>query len=314
MNRINYTIAFLWNFIYAVIRKIVGRRRFRRYFYYGKRIKGMPFVEEYIYHHIVAGRPFLVARFGDAELRTVKYTIEYNLGFRKVIPDYIKEKMQINAGFFPTDDESMYAFGNMMIESSKQVDMFATWYNQMEDYVIHHTAKSAELCIPEYIDPFRSDHPWTRALAGKKVLVVHPFAQSIQKQYAIKEKLYDNKDMLPDFELITYKAAQTQARAESEFSTWFEALDKMFNDIKKLDFDIAIIGCGAYGFPLAARIKSLGKQAIHLGGATQILFGIKGARWDVRPEVNRLFNEYWIRPSENERPKGAEKVEGGCYW
>ena len=45
----------------------------------------------------------------------------------------------------------------------------------------------------------------------------------------------------------------------------------------KFDFDVALIGCGAYGFPLAAKLKTAGKQAIHLGGVLQALFGIKGA-------------------------------------
>ena len=85
-------------------------------------------------------------------------------------------------------------------------------------------------------------------------------------------------------------------------------------DIKQIDFDIAIVGCGAYGLPLAAKIKEIGKQAIHLAGATQILFGIRGARWDVRPEMQKYFNEYWIRPSDSERPKDAQSVEGACYW
>ena len=35
--------------------------------------------------------------------------------------------------------------------------------------------------------------------------------------------------------------------------------------IDKIDFDVAIIGCGAYGIFLADYIKSLGKKAIHLG-------------------------------------------------
>ena len=45
-------------------------------------------------------------------------------------------------------------------------------------------------------------------------------------------------------------------------------------------FDIAIIGCGAYGLPLAAKLKKEGRQAIHLAGVTQLMFGIKGKRWE----------------------------------
>lgn len=35
-----------------------------------------------------------------------------------------------------------------------------------------------------------------------------------------------------------------------------------------MEFDIAIIGCVDYGFPLAAHIKRIGKQATHIGDAT----------------------------------------------
>lgn len=63
----------------------------------------------------------------------------------------------------------------------------------------------------------------------------------------------------------------------------------------------------------------MGKKAIHLGGGTQLLFGIKGKRWEGRyhgddTRFADLFNEYWTYPSENEKPQNAEKVEGGCYW
>ena len=54
--------------------------------------------------------------------------------------------------------------------------------------------------------------------------------------------------------------------------------------------------------------KRLGKQAVHLGGATQLLFGIKGKRW------GEIGNEHWVSPLAEERPQGFEKIEGGCYW
>ena len=84
-----------------------------------------------------------------------------------------------------------------------------------------------------------------------------------------------------------------------------------------MNFDIAIIGCGAYGFPLAVKLKKAGKQAIHLGGAAQLLFGIKGKRWESDPAfeyVQKFFNDSWVYPDEAERPQKAHIVEGGCYW
>lgn len=67
--------------------------------------------------------------------------------------------------------------------------------------------------------------------------------------------------MLPQFELDTIKSVQTIAgERDDRFNTWFDALDYMKGEICKRDFDIALIGCGAYGFPLGAFVKSIGKK------------------------------------------------------
>ena len=146
------------------------------------------------------------------------------------------------------------------------------------------------------------------------MLVIHPCAETINKQYQNRKYIWKNQNVLPEFELLTIKAVQTIAGETSEFSTWFEALEYMEKQMDTLDYDIAIIGCGAYGFSLSAHAKRMGKKAIHLGGATQILFGIKGKRWDELPEVNKFYNEYWVYPSVDETPKNKERVENGCYW
>lgn len=95
-------------------------------------------------------------------------------------------------------------------------------------------------------------------------------------------------------------------------------------EIDKCDYDICLIGCGAYGFPLAAHVKRMNKKAIHMGGSLQLLFGIIGKRWE-DPEYGyielkkkgcypQLINKYWIRPGMKEKPQNAIQVESGCYW
>ena len=74
------------------------------------------------------------------------------------------------------------------------------------------------------------------------------------------------------------------------------------------------VGAGAYGLPLAYHAKKLGKKAIQLGGPTQILFGIKGKRWDDHDVISKLYNSYWVRPSADETPSNYKAVEEGCYW
>ena len=121
--------------------------------------------------------------------------------------------------------------------------------------------------------------------------------------------------MVLHYELKTIKAVQSIAGNQPEgFGDWFEALDWMKREIDKTDFDIAIIGCGAYGFPLAAYVKQIGKKAIHLGGATANLFGIRSNMVDNSEQLRALVNEYWVRASKEETPRGKELVEGSLYW
>ena len=165
------------------------------------------------------------------------------------------------------------------------------------------------------LEPFFYEMPWTAALKDKKVLIVHAFADSIVRQYERRELLFRNANVLPAFKsLQVVKAVQSNANNDVPFESWSRALAYMQEQISALDFDVAIVGAGAYGLPIAAYIKSLGKQAVHMAGVTQMLFGIRGKRWDNDPRYQSLFNEYWIRPSADETPAGKEVVEGGTYW
>ena len=170
------------------------------------------------------------------------------------------------------------------------------------------------MIIPHAIEPYYHENPWSDVLRNKKVLIIHPFVETIREQYKKRSQLFRNEKILPHFELLTLKAVNSICGTKTGFGTRFEALDYMCGEIRKIDFDIAIIGAGAYGPALAVFVKQIGKKAIHMGGATQILFGIKGARWDQMEIISKLYNEQWVRPSDKERPEGFNKVEEGCYW
>jgi len=66
---------------------------------------------------------------------------------------------------------------------------------------------------------------------------------------------------------------------------------------------------------LGAFIKrDLGKTALHLGGLTQILFGIRGRRWEADSKYNALYTDSWTRALPHETPSANARVENGCYW
>lgn len=283
-----------------------------------------------IFDLLSTGKPCMVARFGSCELSNIVNYI-FVKGKKKNIIKYIQgygwewwwnmhsmEQLMTNAGFWPINPEMVSKFAQLQIDDANCVDILGSW--KKEEYYLYEELINATRVDLFNLEPFFSERPWTRILKGKKVLVVSPFVETIKKQYAKREKLFNNPDILPEFDLVSFRAVQS-INGNPDYENWFEALKYMEDEIDRLNFDVAILGCGAYGFSLAAHIKRTGKQAIHMGGVTQILFGIKGNRW-INPVKSMcgngyypdLFNEYWTRPAESETPQNAKNVEGGCYW
>lgn len=258
-------------------------------------------------------KPAMVARFGSTEIKAVLFPRVPSL-VRPLFRDRVHISMRDLSGFFPPSDQAIQKFSNLMFEDMKLLDVLGSW--RIEERLLLRNFPDAKRIALNALEPYLSAHPWSEALAGKKVLVIHPFNFTIERQYNDKRTLiFKDQRVLPEFKsLETIKAVQTVAGQKSEFADWFAALDSMKAAIDAKDFEVAIIGCGAYGFPLAAHVKRMGKKAIHMGGATQLLFGIKGKRWDNHPKIGTLYNEHWVRPAPADVPQQANKVEGGCYW
>ena len=281
-------------------------------------------------------KPIFVGRMGTVECAiVVNYlTVHSKESYLKKCFNYITDEtrlpfwdtdkpfkqLQNNAGFFCSTGiniSEVEKFAELYLKEIPSMDVCGRFSYAEKFLPFSEDCKMVQL---ESLYPFFAQAPWMKVFKNKKVLVVHPFKETILSQYNYHRKqLFKNEDILPDFQLDVIQAVQTIAGEESKFRNWFEALDSMKNEIAKRDFDLLIVGCGAYGLPLAAFGKSLGKKAIHLGGGAQLLFGIKGKRWEKNYHGNDtrfadLFNEHWVYPNENEKPKNAKNVEGGCYW
>lgn len=278
-------------------------------------------------------KPVMIARYGATELMCM---VNY-LGVKKGKPNifrYIKgleldwwwnpkviRQIEQWSGFFPATVPNIECFCELMIQDSEKVDILASWLDN--EFYFKNELENAKKIQGLFLDPFWSDVPWTSVLKGKNVLVIHPFENSILSQYSQREKIFKDPNVLPEFKLKTIRAVQSLG-GECEFNSWFEALEYMKSEIDKVDFDICLIGAGAYGFPLAAYVKSKGKKAVHMGGSLQLLFGIKGKRWEdakygidqlgVEGRYPSLFNEFWVYPGDEGKPKNANDVEGACYW
>lgn len=298
----------------AVARRIIGKNISEPKF--AKKVLSAEEGNAKLCEMVLSREPFAAVRFGGTETKTIADVLYSQAGGKLGgLNKRTLDRIMNLSGFFPADKDALKKFVSLYMDCCPDIDMLGVWNILLQSYLANEKTVNAELSELRMFEPYYFENPWTASLKGKRVVVVHPFAQTIENQYARREELFSNPDILPDFQLRTVKAVQTLAgEKDDRFATWFEALDYMYEECMKEDFDIALIGCGAYGFPLAVKLKRAGKQAVHIGGSLQLLFGIKGSRWDNHEVISKLYNDAWVRPSAKEAIKKSDTVEGSCYW
>ena len=273
----------------------------------------------YLYHKFKNNEPFACGKIGNCELMCI-----YNYFFFQHKNQPIQWSSNVineiynNAGVFPQTEGARLSFINEIINCLSDIDCLAWWsmFNkEFEARFIKKYSPNCELIDLQSLEPFYFGAPWTEHLKNKKVLIISPFTETIKQQYEKKDKLWKDKRILPDFELLTIKHQHSPGIDKpSKYEFWLE----MVNDIKRqmdtLNYDIVLTGTGASSLPFIAHARKNGKKGIHLGGPLQLLFGIKGGRWD-NGDIGKIFyNEFWTRPSLNETPEKFRNIEGGCYW
>lgn len=256
-------------------------------------------------------QPCLVGRMGHTEGRIVGEVMFRGARFGRLT----KKQAHQNAGIFPVSPPLLSSFAEIYAASISQADLLGFWQTTFQARLLAECYPTIPLAPLPALEPYLQASPWSAALKGRRVLVVHPFAATIFQQFGVKRsKLFSNPQILPEFELQVLAPPQTLAPLTGGYATWLEALDHLIERVHQRDFDVALLGCGAYGLPLGAAIKASGRQAIHLGGALQVLFGIRGRRWEQMPAIAALMKPSWVRPSQGETPVSAAFVDEGCYW
>lgn len=258
---------------------------------------------------LASGKKFAVSRMGITEIQALYFHIK-----KMTISNHVNYHMYAGGLYKSTIKE----FCDEYSKGVSSGDIQAKWgggnIDFIQDEIFKNYCPDSLTADAKCVEPFYFDMPWSSALKGKRVLVISPFSQTIRYQYKRKNELWENKEVLPDFELLNYTSVQSIGGV-GPHESWLESLSIMKKEISEIDFDVALLGCGPYGLPLLSHIKeNIGKSAIYIGGGLQILFGIKGKRWDGIPDVSRFYNENWRRPFDIEIPERHNLVEGGCYW
>ena len=272
-------------------------------------------------HLINNDKSVLIGRLGFTEGRLIG----------NFLSPYYDNRVDIEAvtesGVFPCSKLTTLSCVSEQLNALKNTDILGIWpvpYLFKSLKFSNSKAKIIALETLNILNVFnQSKDYWSKSLLNKKILVVSPFKKTILNNYQNKLKIPLLDDILPNlYSLNVIKApfgSFSLMNENNNFSgkSWFLNLNDLKIKISREEFDICILGCGAYGFPLASFVKTnLNKKALHLGGAHQLLFGIKGGRWLNEEKYNSIRKHLlqWEPPLPEERPVHPSKaIELGAY-
>jgi hypothetical protein len=231
--------------------------------------------------------------------------------------------LMVNSGLYLLGPETAERWARIYTVALNDLDFVTQWQPGGDDIEpIARYASNAIVAPSEDLLPLSlGKDSWHYALQGKRVLVVHPMAETIHHQIPVFSKLWPGAGIGPVRVIKTPWSPAVDPKLPRKHASWFAALEWMEEQvIWGGPFDVAILGCGSYALPLAQFIKRhVGVPCIHVAGKLQLLFGILGKRWDNqgvdwRPANFYNNSEYWIRPLAADRPFGAHLMDHGCYW
>jgi hypothetical protein len=268
----------------------------------------------------------LIGRFGTIELEVLYGSVK---GYR--IPEKLRAILELHAGVFPKSEKSVALWVEATKKAFKHADCLATgWYRpiiEMEKDLLRNFSWNKFQIPLRSLEPYYSPKGlrWTEVFdTPTKVCVVTSFAKTASMQVKKGEEV-----VWPD-ELGTLWSSNVEWHwVQTGYSAplalgnggwspsiryWEEAVDQTVKSVLKTDAQVVLIGCGGLGMIIGDRLKEHGKCCIVMGGAIQVLFGIKGNRWANHETISKFWNNEWVWPSKEEIPNGAAMIEGGCYW
>ena len=267
----------------------------------------------FISHHLKNNIPFAAGKIGGNELQLLHFALNQSTNWH---PQFKKECEEV-AGLYPMTLENVTWFKDAMLSNMDHLDLVSTWSKtlpEFENNIIQAYAKKAYTTNLQHLEPYFFNIPWTKHLEGKTVAVFSPFADSISQNFNNFDKIWSGK-IKNNFNLVTVKyPTSIPITVNSPYKNSREVYNEFKDKIQSMDFDVGIFGTGHTGLLFALECKKLGRTGIHLGGPTQILFGVKGNRWQSMEEFKPFFNEHWTSPLKHETPERFYDVEDGCYW
>jgi len=282
------------------------------------------------YHDIVAAalmqrppRAILAANIGSVEWDTLRHCRVRELGCCDeaawaVQAQNDRRALEMNAGVWPSTPHFLRWWCQFYAGRARKADVMMLWHPAMKACPAIATGPGAQILGGLWGQwPWLWTQPYTRFLANLTVLVIssNSYVRAIAEQYhKRRNRLFPfNPSVLPAFAKLETLAVPNPPWGGARNYTWRDALAGVERKMRATRFDVVLIGAGAYGVPLGATAKEMGKAAIVLGGGLGPLFGLKGKRYDRVIEYPKFFyTDAWVR---TQAPAGFVKnSDNDAYW
>jgi len=246
------------------------------------------------------------------------YPTDLNYSFQVVMPKTIEMMKQCNILGFVDVSGKIKANENKFLDQFPDKPTFFDFHIFDAGYIMGYS-KFGKL-----------ENPWTKYLKGKKVLIISSHAKTILHQWKNINKIWgDRVEEIVPFELVD--AISTPFHPAIDDRQYkdcgdFEQLVNITKDrIDQYDYDVLLTSVTTQSPFYANHARERGKVGIQTGGALQLFFGILGGRWlnpdyynYCYPSPEKLFNEYWIYPLEEDEPQKRNEIgfleTSTAYW
>ena len=229
----------------------------------------------------------------------------------------IYEQLATNAGFYG-DLHCYKQWKNEYIKSLMNMDCHLDVVSCPSFVVCGEVLTKLYIYSPSLVYIERIDF-WINLLEickkyNKKICIISYFANEMAIQYKNIDKIFNHTD-LTNLD-IKFVESWNTIKGNTPHKNWSQTFEKLKKKVlstsaNNTDSNIYFVSCGCYGLPLCNYLKSKGKNSIYVGGLLQLLFGLKGKRWDNRLDMNKYYNEHWKYPTK--KPTNCENVENWCY-
>jgi hypothetical protein len=232
---------------------------------------------------------------------------------------------ETQTGTFPRDPGFYLRYFDAFAGHMRSLDFLGLFGFPKEQAVLRHYRIANRVMDFRDQEPDRSVPDDPRAcylphFAGKRLLLVSPFAlllksranrETFEAVWAKTGKRWFHPRAVEAL-VVPYGWSKP---VQAQHGDSFRLLEHLYRQMERSEFDVALIGAGAMGIPLASYAKSLGRAAIVLGGHLQVLFGVLGKRWRESEEWQRNYiNSAWIDPPPEYVPTEEVLVDDGAYW